>query len=100
MLGNLRDLNWPECAKNTFFPPQALLLSFQYIWLVQWQIIFITLEKLYSSRKTGCVPCLIFWIRFPSIFGGCCEPSPVLGRWGCARRFGAGVAIVTVVSLH
>lgn len=71
MLGNLRDLNWPERAKNTFFPPQALLLSFQYVWLVQRQIIFITLEKLYSSRKTGCVPCLILWIRFPSIFGGC-----------------------------
>lgn len=60
VLGNLRDLNWPERAKNTFFPPQALLLSFQYIWLAQWQIIFITLQKLYSSRKTGCVPCLTF----------------------------------------
>lgn len=71
MLGNLRNLNWPERAKNTFFPPQALLVSFQYIWLTYWQIIFITLEKLYSFRKTGCVLCLIFWIRFPSIFQGC-----------------------------
>lgn len=71
MLGNLRNLNWPERAKNTFFPPQALLVSFQYIWLVYWQIVIITLEKLYSFRKTGCVPCLIFWILFPSIFQGC-----------------------------
>lgn len=23
MLGNLRDLNWPERAKNTSLPPQA-----------------------------------------------------------------------------
>lgn len=29
MLGNLRDLNWPECAEKTFSAPQALLLSLQ-----------------------------------------------------------------------
>lgn len=33
-------------------------------------------------------------------FWGLLRAQPCFGRWGCARWFGAGVVIVTVVSLH
>lgn len=66
MLGNLCNPNWPGCATNTLLPPQAAcIFPIHLAGLLATP--FLTLEKLYSFRKPGCVPCLIVGIYFPSV---------------------------------
>lgn len=88
MLGNLRDLNWPECAEKTFSAPQALLLSLQGGWLAGWPAVFLTLEKLHGLRKTGWVPSSWLCFASPALSGVAQTPAPSVRA--LPRRFGNG----------